>query len=105
MKTVWITLFTAFSLVNVYAFTAGDQFSGLWLFLKNLGPWGILTVVDLLIAISVALYFLIGDARSASIKPLPYVLLTLCTGSLGLLLYLIQHGRHPGQRALLASSR
>ncbi|MBI3785919.1 MAG: DUF2834 domain-containing protein [Deltaproteobacteria bacterium] len=45
---------------------------------------------DLIIALSVFLAWMVPDARSRRISPLPYVLLTLTLGSIGALAYLIR---------------
>ena len=45
---------------------------------------------DLLIALSLVVVWMWRDARDRGISPLPYVLLTLGTGSAGPLLYLIR---------------
>ena len=47
--------------------------------------WGVQIWMDLLIGIGVALIFVIPEARKAGMTPLPWVVLTLCTGSIGLL--------------------
>ena len=91
MKLLWIILLVLFILVNVYAFVAGDQLDGFFAFLQNPGPWGLLTVVDLLIALTVALSFIARDARRIGVNPAPYFVLTLFTGSTGILIYLIRY--------------
>jgi hypothetical protein len=91
MRSVWIALFVGFAAVNVYALTVGG-FAALGEYLSHLGPWGIVATVDLLIALSLGVIWMWRDARVKRVTPLPYVLLTLATGSLGLLLYLIRHG-------------
>ena len=91
MKWLWVTLLVAFAATNLYAFIAGD-WAGLVNYFSNLGPWGILATVDLLMALTVALAFVWRDAKSRNVAPLPYLLLTLGTGSIGLLWYLVKHG-------------
>lgn len=90
MRPVWIALLAAFTALNLYAFAAG-QWSGLVIYVQNLGPWGILATADLLIALTVALAFMWRHAQSKNISPLPYVALTLFTGSIGVLVYLIRY--------------
>ena len=89
MKTVWIALLGGFAALNVYAITAGD-WAGLVDYLGNLGPWGTLGTVDLLIGLSMAVAFMWRDARSKGINPIPYAVLTVLTGSIGVLVYLVR---------------
>lgn len=101
MKVFWGTLLIGFAVLNVYAFVAGDL-AGLVDYLTSLGPWGTLATVDLLIALVIGISWMWRDARARGIAPLPYALLTMATGSLGLLAYLARHGgpeRHPAGAA------
>lgn len=103
MRLVWILLLIGFAALNIYAVVAGGL-SGLMGFLGNLGPWGTLAVVDLLIALTVALAFIWQDARSRAVNPLPYVALTLLTGSIGVLVYLVRYwngGSRPSRKTAL----
>lgn len=61
-------------------------------------PVGILVTVDLFIALSMVLGWVYVDARERGISPWPYVGLTLATGSVGTLLYLLIRER-PGAPA------
>ena len=49
-----------------------------------------LCLVDLTIALSLALIWMARDAKDTGISPLPYMLLTIGFGSAGVLLYLIR---------------
>ena len=53
-------------------------------------PGGILLGVDLLIALSLVTVWMVLDARDRGVNAVPYVLVTLGTGSLGPLLYLVR---------------
>lgn len=90
VRAFWIVLFVGFAAVNVYALIASG-FAGLGEYLGRLGPWGIVATTDLLIALSLGVAWMWRDAQAKRAAPLPYALLTLATGSLGLLLYLIRH--------------
>jgi hypothetical protein len=46
--------------------------------------------VDLVIALSLILAWMVRDARARGVSPVPYVLLTLALGSVGPLVYLIR---------------
>lgn len=89
MKAIWIFLLAGFAALNVYALERGS-WDGLMAYLGSLGPWGTLATVDLLIALFIAVVFMAQDAAAKKINPLPYVVLTLLTGSLGLLVYLVR---------------
>jgi hypothetical protein len=89
-KVLWIVLFVGFATINLYALIAGG-FAALGEYLRNLGAWGLLATADLLMALLLAVVWMWRDARAKRVAPLPYALLTLATGSLGLLLYLIRH--------------
>jgi hypothetical protein len=53
-------------------------------------PTGLLLSVDLVIALTLAVVWVWRDARARGVSPIPYVLLTLLTGSAGPLLYLLR---------------
>jgi len=53
--------------------------------------WATATALaDLLIALGLVVSWMVRDARSRGVSPVPYVLLTLVLGSAGPLLYLIR---------------
>jgi hypothetical protein len=53
-----------------------------------------LVLTDLVIALSLILFWMRGDARARGMAFLPYALLTLAFGSVGPLLYLIRRESH-----------
>lgn len=67
-------------------------------------PVGILAAVDLLIALSFAVGWMWTDARRAGRNPWPYIVLTLCTGSAGPLLYLLLREQPRTERAPLPAA-
>jgi len=91
MKKVWFALLVAFAALNVYAMIRGEYLVGFWSYLTTMGPWGLLLAVDLVIALGIALHLIARDAHNKGISLTPYILITLCTGSIGVLLYLIRH--------------
>ena len=97
MRAVWMILLLGFAGLNVYAFVVGD-FAGLREYLVNLGPWGTLATVDLLIALFVSIAFVWRDARAQGINPVPYIVITLLTGSIGILIYLFRFWRADVER-------
>jgi hypothetical protein len=62
-------------------------------------PAGIQVFVDLVIALTCALFWMAGDARERGLPFWPYLVLTLCVGSIGLLSYLIHRELRAPQRA------
>jgi hypothetical protein len=50
---------------------------------------GVQVLVDLVIALSIFLVWMWNDAKIAGRNPLPWLLLTLATGSIGALIYLL----------------
>ncbi|THF67862.1 hypothetical protein E7T06_18905 [Deinococcus sp. Arct2-2] len=62
--------------------------------------WGNQIWFDLLLAASVGLFLLVPKAKSLGINPLPWAVLTVATGSIGLLAFLAfvlwtqEHGGH-----------
>lgn len=77
------------ALFLVFSFYAGlnEGATGFWPeHIRNL--WGNQIWFDLLLAASVALYLLIPKAKSLGINPLPWAVLTVATGSIGLLAFL-----------------
>lgn len=66
-------------------------------------PLMIQVCFDLVLALSVCAYFIYRDAKQRGIAPLPYVALTLGTGSFGPLLYLLRRGNNePEHRVQIA---
>jgi hypothetical protein len=87
MRLLWVTLFAGFTILNLYAL-ASDGPVQLLAYLGRLGAWGIVATVDLIIALLISITWTYRDARSRGISAIPFIALTLLTGSLGVLLYL-----------------
>ena len=77
--------------------------------LWNHGYWGIFAphfesfagaqvLVDLVIALTLVLVWLVRDARASGRNPWPWVVLTLTAGSFGPLIYLMTRPAGTGQR-------
>ena len=66
-----------------------------WIEVAVSNPVSTLIMVDLFIALSMVLTWLYADAKARGVNPWPYILLTLGTGSVGTLLYLLVRER-PG---------
>lgn len=64
-------------------------------------PWGGQMFLDLVIALSLFIAWMVRDARSRGMTPWPFIVVTLALGSIGALLYLVaREVRQP--RAALA---
>ena len=63
---------------------------------------GVQVALDLVIALSLVLTWIVRDARERGVSPMPYVLLTLCAGSIGPLLYLIRRPEEEPSRVARA---
>lgn len=69
------------------------------------GPGAMQIMADLLILGGLACIWMIADARARGANPWPYVLITLCGGSFGPLLYLlVREWRGVGQRSRVIAS-
>ncbi len=55
--------------------------------------WGLQVLVDFVLAVAIALGFIVFDARRKGLSYWPFVALTLCLGSIGLLGYLVYRER------------
>ncbi len=89
MKTIVGVVFAVFTLLNVYALWAAGL-SGLLDQLTHGNAWFTVLGVDLLISLGLVATWLIRDARARGVSPLPYLVVTLFTGSIGPLLYLLR---------------
>jgi len=93
-------IFLAFSLYVV----AREGFSGL-LTAHEVNLWGTQVFTDLVLAACIALVLVAPRARRAGVRMLPWTVLTLLTGSIGLyalvarVLYLEAHGGAPAPTA------
>jgi hypothetical protein len=56
------------------------------------GPWGYQVILDLLIALTLFLAWMIPDARRQRLPVWPFVLAVLATGSIGALAYVAVRG-------------
>lgn len=84
---VVLAVFGAFTLWVI----AGHGLLG-FLTLAGREPWALQLLLDLLIACSVALGWIVRDARRRGLAAWPFVLLTFTCGSIGLLAYLVRRG-------------
>ena len=78
-------------LVDLAALTAWGFYSTSFsAFLELLQePWMLQTLLDLTIGLTIASVWMWRDARSRGVSPIPFIVLTVCTGSFGPLIYLL----------------
>jgi hypothetical protein len=55
-------------------------------------PWALQMLLDLAIACSFAIGWMMRDAKRRGIKPAPYVVMTILLGSIGILVYTVRRG-------------
>ena len=91
MRAFWLTLALAFAALNVWAL-ASAGWDGLLSYFTTMGAIDVVAAVDLILALFVGIILIVRNARERSIRPRAFVLLTMLTGSLGLLAYLARHG-------------
>lgn len=90
----------------IFAFLAlGFAVAGIWFvwptsfaelsdYASNMEPWGKVVMLDVVMALLVGIYFIYNDAKRKGVNALPYAILTVCTGSFGLFVYLtINYGK------------
>ena len=58
-------------------------------------PWALQMLIDLVIGLSFAMGWMIGDARKLRIVAWPYVVATLVLGSIGILAYCVRRSFTP----------
>lgn len=102
MRVIWFTLLVAFAALNTWALVSAG-WDGLVSYFTTMGPIDVVAAVDLILALIIGIVLVARNARERSLRSRPFVLLTLLTGSLGLLLYLARHGvadpAQPGKAA------
>jgi hypothetical protein len=89
MRTIWAILLIAFVALNLYALISAGV-GALISYPTALPAWGVVATVDLVLALCVGIYWTALDARSRGVSALPFIILTLLTGSVGLLAYLVE---------------
>ncbi len=82
----WIaaaTLCAAFAGWSLFAIVTAGPF-GFWVE-HTRNAWGVQIWFDLLLAAGCALVFMVPEARRLGMRPLPWVVLVLCSGAIGLM--------------------
>ena len=83
-----LAVFGAFSIWVV----AGHGYFG-FIALAAREPWALQMLLDLVIACSFAIGWMVHDAKKRSIKPWPFIAMTIVLGSIGVLVYVVQRAR------------
>ncbi len=96
-RKIAIILLTPFTLLSLYAMTQVGYF-GIYAHLLD-GPAGWQIFADLLVALTLVFCWMVPDAKENGRSVLPWVLLTLASGSFGPLLYLLSAPNHEEQTA------
>lgn len=101
-QTLLLAVLVMFGTASAYV-ALGFGLEGMWVLMTDNGVVRLL-VADLAIALTLVSAWMWNDARDRGISPIPYVVLTLLTGSVGPLLYLIRRERvTPLDRATVAA--
>ncbi len=88
-RPVLLAILLPFSILSAYAL---KEVGYLGLITGNLHPAGLQVLTDLVIALSLVMVWMVGDARSRGITVWPYLVATLTLGSFGPLAYLLLRG-------------
>lgn len=89
MKSIVGVVFALFAALNLYALSAASM-QDLVAVVTQGNLWHTVFKFDLAIALGVILTWLWRDAKAHGRSPLPYVIITMFTGSIGPLLYLLR---------------
>lgn len=91
-----VTVILSIVLIGFLALTACavSQVGYVGILEGGLASWGSVQIfADLVIACSLAVVWMVVDARERGLNPWPFVVVTLFAGSFGPLLYLLRRGR------------
>ncbi len=85
-----LTVLVAFGAFSTWV-VAGHGYTG-FLSLAAREPWALQMLLDLVIACSFGLGWLVPDARKRGITAWPFIAMTIALGSIGLLAYVVRRG-------------
>ena len=88
-RPVLFIILVPFALLSAYAL---EQVGYFGIFAAHLHPAGLQVLSDLVIALTLVMVWMAGDARSRGITVWPYIVATLTLGSFGPLAYLLLRG-------------
>lgn len=97
MKLRTFSLVAVFAAFTIYtAFVVFDHGYTGFISLAMAGGWGLQIFVDLVIALTLFLIWMVPDARGRRIPAAPYVILVFAAGSIGALAYLVHRALKEG---------
>jgi len=88
-RPVLLAILLPFAVLTAYAL---KEVGYIGIFASHLHPAGLQVLSDLVIALSLVMVWMVGDARSRGITVWPYIVATLALGSFGPLAYLLMRG-------------
>ncbi len=88
-RSILIAILLPFSILSAYAL---KEVGYLGIFTAHFHPAGLQVLTDLVIALTLVMVWMVGDARARGITVWPYILATLAFGSFGPLTYLLVRG-------------
>lgn len=90
-RSPWLALLAGFAALNAWALAAVG-WDGVVRYFTTMEPISVVAAVDLVLALLIGIVLISENARQRSIRSAPYIILTVLTGSLGLIVYLAHHG-------------
>ncbi|MBA4285269.1 MAG: hypothetical protein C0434_07020 [Xanthomonadaceae bacterium] len=91
-RPVLFAILLPFAVLTAYAL---NQVGLVGIFTAHMNPGGAQVFVDLVIALTLLMVWMVGDARSRGVTVWPYIVATLALGSFGPLAYLLMRGGAP----------
>ncbi|WP_295682295.1 DUF2834 domain-containing protein [uncultured Nevskia sp.] len=88
-RPILFAILLPFSILSAYALKEVGYFG---IFASHLHPAGLQVLTDLVIALTLVMVWMAGDARARGVTVWPYIVATLALGSFGPLAYLLLRG-------------
>ncbi len=92
-RPILFIILVPFAILSAYALKEVGYFG---IFASHMHPAGLQVLTDLVIALSLVMVWMVGDARARGITVWPYIVATLTLGSFGPLAYLLMRGSVSG---------
>ncbi|WP_293387684.1 DUF2834 domain-containing protein [Nevskia sp.] len=88
-RPILFAILLPFSILSAYAL---KEVGYLGIFTAHFHPAGLQVLTDLVIALTLVMVWMVGDARARGVTVWPYIVATLALGSFGPLAYLLVRG-------------
>lgn len=88
-RPILFAILLPFAMLSTYAL---KEVGYIGIFASHLHPAGLQVLTDLVVALSLVMVWMVGDARARGITVWPYLVATLALGSFGPLAYLLMRG-------------